>query len=154
MGEDGGEVGALFVGGLVLPDFAFIPVDFLGLGRIIILTPAETDSEDGDLLLLLHDANAVGEFAGKFDEELLSGLARVILDHIEVVECELFPLETHNYVALVEDLPLHGFDQVEAGFVSFNLDNTVGYLVLDEGVHEVFYCYRRVHLLVFLELEF
>ena len=141
MGEDCGEVCAFFIRGFVFPGFAFIPVDFLGLGRIGVLAPAEADSEDGDLLLLLHDANAIGKFAGKFDEEFFSGLAGVILDHIEVIECELFPLEAHNHVALVEDLPLHRFDQVEARFVSFNLDNTVGYLVFDESVHEVFYCY-------------
>ena len=141
MGEDCGEICAFFIRGLVFPGFALVPVDFLGLGRIGVLTPAEADSEDGDLLLLLHDANTVGEFAGKFDEEFFPGLAGVILDHIEVIECELFPLEAHNHVALVEDLPLHRFDQVEARFVSFNLDNTVGYLVFDESVHEVFYCY-------------
>ena len=154
MGENCGEIGTFFIRGLVLPGLAFVPVDFLGLGPIAVLTFAEADSEDGDLLLLLHDANAVGKFAGKFNEELFPGLPGVILDHIEVVECELFPLKSHDNVALVEDLPLHGFDQVEAGFVSFNLDNTVWYLVLDEGVHEVLDCYRGVHLLVFLELEF
>jgi len=106
------------------------------------------------LLFFLQDAYAVGEFAGEFNEKFFPGLSGVILDHIEVVECELFPFEADDDVAPREYLSIHGFDEVESWFIGFNLANTRGYFILDEGVHEVLDGYRGVHLLVLLELEF
>jgi hypothetical protein len=98
----------------------FFPESRGSLGRTV-LRAGETDPEVGYLLQFLGDADRVLDIAAELDEELLSALTWVILDGIEVIESELFPFEGDGDVVLAEYLSLHGFDQVDARLVGFDL---------------------------------
>lgn len=82
----------------------------------------EGDSEVGDLVGPLRDANAVLVLGAEFDEELFAILAWVGEYDVEVVEREFLAFEGDLGGGLVVDLSLHGFDQVEAGLVGFDLN--------------------------------
>lgn len=56
------------------------------------------------------DADAIRYFTGELDQELLSSLAWVVLDRVEIFKGQLFAFEDNSHSAFIEYLSFHGFD--------------------------------------------